>query len=345
MQQSHVGVDHDFDEFREADLGFPIELFFGLGRVADEEIDLGGAFVAGVVFDVIFPVEANAGEGVFDEFLNGVGLVRGDDIVVRLVLLEHEPHGFDIFGGVTPVALGVEVAEVEMLLLAELDGSDGAGDFASDKGLAPAWAFVVEEDAVRGVHAVAFAVVHGDPIGIHFCRAVGAAWPEGGCFGLRHGLHLAEHLTARGLVKSCIHTRLAHGFEDARGADASDITGVFWNIKADTHMALSAEMIDLIRLQIINELHQVHAIGQVAVVEKKFHAVDMRIRVNVVDAGRVECARAADDAVDFIAFIEKEVGKIAAVLTCDSGDECFFHKMEIGLKESTRVGAMVGGAD
>jgi hypothetical protein len=55
----------------------------------------------------------------------------------------------------------------------------------------------------------------------------------------------------------------------------------------------------------------------------------MRIRVNVVNARRVESARPADDAMDFVAFVEKKVGEIAAVLSCDAGDECFFH--EIGI--------------
>jgi hypothetical protein len=32
---------------------------------------------------------------------------------------------------------------------------------------------------------------------------------------------------------------------------------------------------------------------------------------------------------DFVAFVEKKVCKIAAVLTSDTGDECFFH--EIGM--------------
>ena len=39
-------------------------------------------------------------------------------IVVRLVLLQHQPHAADIFPGVAPVALGIEIAEIEPLLLA-----------------------------------------------------------------------------------------------------------------------------------------------------------------------------------------------------------------------------------
>jgi hypothetical protein len=60
-----------------------------------------------------------------------VGLAGADDVVVGLVLLEHAPHGVDVVGRVAPVALGVEVAEVELALEAVLDAADGAGDLAA----------------------------------------------------------------------------------------------------------------------------------------------------------------------------------------------------------------------
>jgi len=325
LQCGHVGIDHDFDQFREADFGFPAELFFGFRGVADEEVDFGGAFVAGVVFDVFFPIEADMGEGVLDEFLDRVGFVGGNDIVVGLILLEHEPHGFDILGGVAPVALGIKVAEIEVFLFAEFNGGDGTGDFAGDEGLAATGGFVVEKDAIRGVHAVALAVVHRDPIGIHFCRAVGTARPEGGFFRLRHGLHLAEHLGARGWVETGGNAGLAQGFEDTRGADAGDIAGVFGNVETHTHMALCAEMVDLVGLEVVDELYEIHAISEVAVMEKKPGAVDVGVGVDVVDAGGVESARAADDPMDLVAFVKKKVGEVAAVLACDACDECFFH--------------------
>ena len=31
-------------------------------------------------------------------------------VVIGFVLLHHQPHGFDVFLGITPVALGVEIA-------------------------------------------------------------------------------------------------------------------------------------------------------------------------------------------------------------------------------------------
>ena len=62
--------------------------------------------------------------------------------------------------------------------------------------------------------------------------------------------------------------------------------GVFRNVEADAHVALRAEMIDLVRLQFVNQLHQIHRIAQVAVVQEQPDAVDVRIGVEMIDARR-----------------------------------------------------------
>ena len=73
-----------------------------------------------------------------------MGLAGRDDIVVALVLLQHQPHGLDIFGRVAPVAFGFEVAEDRVLLQPGLDAGQRARDFAGDKRFAAAGRFVVE---------------------------------------------------------------------------------------------------------------------------------------------------------------------------------------------------------
>jgi len=213
----HVGLHHELDETFEGDAGLPAKLGLGFGGVADQEFDFGGAEVAGVKFDVVLPVEADVGEGDFEKFADGVGFAGGDDVVVGLVLLEHQPHSFDVVFGVAPVAFGVEVAHVDLVLLAGEDAGEGAGDFAGDEGFAPAGGFVVEEDAVAGEEVVGFAVVDGLPVGVDFGAGVGAAGVEGGGFGLGHGLDFAKHFGGAGLVvfdvDSCAVAVVADGFE------------------------------------------------------------------------------------------------------------------------------------
>ena len=93
-------------------------------------------------------------------------------------------------------------------------------------------------------------------------------------------------------------------------------------------MALGPEVIDLIGLQVVDELDEIHGVGEVAVVEEKANAIDMRILVEVVDPRCVERTGAPDDAVDFVAFGEQKVRQIRSVLASDACNESFFHRDE-----------------
>src|ERR1700741_591731 len=82
-----------------------------LFRITAAVGDLGGAEERGIDVDVIVPVEVVLREGGGGELFERVAFAGGDDEVLGLILLEHAPHRFDVFGGVAPVAGDVEEAE------------------------------------------------------------------------------------------------------------------------------------------------------------------------------------------------------------------------------------------
>jgi hypothetical protein len=45
----------------------------------------------------------------------------------------------------------------------------------------------------------------------------------------------------------------------------------------------------------------------------------------MVNAGSVEGAGAANNAMDFVTLLQKQLSQIATILTGDASDECFFH--------------------
>ena len=108
-----------------------------------------------------------------------MAFAAADDVVVRLRRLEHHVHRADVVAGVAPVAFGVEVAEQELVLLAELDARGRLRDLARHELRPAARRLVVEEDAAAGEDAVALAVVDGDVVPVHLRDAVRAARPEG----------------------------------------------------------------------------------------------------------------------------------------------------------------------
>jgi hypothetical protein len=91
-------------------------------------------------------------------------------------------------------------------------------------------------------------------------------------------------------------------------------------------MRLSAEIVDFIGLELVEQLYHLHGIGEVAVVEMELHAVNVRVAVKVIDPARIEGRGPANHPVNFVAFGQQELGEIGTVLTGDTGDEGFFHE-------------------
>src|SRR5262245_1039459 len=105
-----------------------------------------------------------------------MGFACRQNIVIRLGLLKDKPHTFNIIACVTPVAPGIEISKIKLFLMTVFDRGDCASDLARHKGFAAGWSFMVEEDAVRGVHPVGFPIIYSDPIGVKLC---GCVWRTG----------------------------------------------------------------------------------------------------------------------------------------------------------------------
>ena len=114
----------------EVDLGAPAQHLARLGGFPDQQVDLGGSQEALVDDDMLLPVEPRCLEGQPAQLADLVRLPRRDDEVVGRVLLDHEPHGAHVVGGVAPVALGVEVAERQLLVEVVRDTRHTVGHFA-----------------------------------------------------------------------------------------------------------------------------------------------------------------------------------------------------------------------
>src|ERR1700734_1917281 len=115
-----------------------------------------------------------------------MGLAGSDDVIVRPILLQHQPHRFDVIAGKAPVALRVEITQREPILQPELDPRGTAGDFPRDKILTAARRFVIEEDAVGCEQAVSLAMIHGLPMRVALRARVGTTRMKRGGLSLRN---------------------------------------------------------------------------------------------------------------------------------------------------------------
>ena len=124
---------------------------------------------------MLLPIEIQFGESKLHEFADRMRLTGRHDIVVRLILLQHEPHCFDIIAGEAPIALGIEVAQEELLLQPFLDASGGTRDLAGHERLAAPRTLVIEQDAVADKEAVSLTIIDGVPVGGELADRVRAA--------------------------------------------------------------------------------------------------------------------------------------------------------------------------
>ena len=200
-----------------------------------------------------------------------MGLSGGEDVVIGLILLKHAPHTLDVVAGMAPIALGIDVAEVETLVNALVDTSDGGGNLAGDEGLATAGTLVVEEDTVGKVHAVGLAVVHKDPEGVLLGDGIGRTGVEGGGLGLGNLADLTVELGGGGLVEAdlLLHTAGADGIEHAEDTNTVSIGGVLGHIEGNLNVGHGAEVVNLIGLHFGNDGDQVGGIAEITVVEEK----------------------------------------------------------------------------
>lgn len=62
FDEIHIGVDHHGYQLLEADFGLPAEFLFGLGRIAHQQIDFGGAVISRVeIFCCVIQSPSGAG--------------------------------------------------------------------------------------------------------------------------------------------------------------------------------------------------------------------------------------------------------------------------------------------
>ena len=186
---------------------------------------------------------------------------------------------------------------------------------------------MVEKNTAARVQAIAFTVVHGEPVSIHLGACIGRSRPKRSGFCLWNRLHLAKHFGRRRLVKPNLASkpRFTDGFKNTLGAKADDVARGLWDIERNSHMALGGQIVNFVGLELVQELHQSHGVRQITIMKEQSLVVHMRILIQVVDATGVESGCAPDDTVDLVALAKQQFGEVRAVLASDSGDECALH--------------------
>ena len=182
---------------------------------------------------------------------------------------------------------------------------------------------MIEQNAVRGVDAVGFAVVHQDPVGVELGGCIGAARIEWRCLRLRHLLYEAVEFRGRGLIEAGLAGRPknADGLQETQCAERIAVGGIFGRFERHLHMGLRRKIVDFIGLALLNDANEVGRIGQIAVVQDAPGTLVLWNLADVLDTAGVERRETPLNAVDYTALRYQNLGQIGTILAGDIGDE------------------------
>ena len=158
-----------------------------------------------------------------------------------------------------PITQRIHIAHVKALLKANCNVAHATGNFPGYKRFATAWAFMVKQNAITGIHAITFTIVHGNPVGVHFCHRIGAARVKRRGFLLWNFLHQTIQLGSTGLVKAGLlfKTQKSNCFQQAQRSHGINIRCVLRCFETNCDMALRTQVIHLVRLYFLNDSGQV----------------------------------------------------------------------------------------
>ena len=215
-----------------------------------------------VVANVVAPVEADVLEGCGDELLDSVRLAGRDDVVVRLVGLEHQPHRPHVVAGEAPVPLGGEVAEPQLLLEPEADRRRAAADLPGQELLRAPRRLVVEEDRRGRVQPVMAAERAGQEVGERLAGAVRRDRRDRRLLDLRHLRRRAEDLGRSGVQKPSLGVLTAEPFEERGRGGGGEGGGADRVLPGGGDERRRGEVVDLVGLELPNRRSDGISVGQ-----------------------------------------------------------------------------------
>ncbi len=112
---------------------------------------------------------------------------------------------------------------------------------------------MIEKDTIAGKKVVALSVIDRHPEGMHFSYGIRAPGMERGVLILGWWC-IAEHLAAGCLVEFGFYAAPPYSFQDSGSAQGGDIAGILRHVKANPHLALGSQMVNFIRIDIIEQV-------------------------------------------------------------------------------------------
>jgi len=159
FQGREIRFHHLLDHLLERDGWRPTEFRLRFRRVADEQVHVGGSQIGLIHVGVALPFQIHTPKRGLAQIADGMSASGRDDEIIRLVLLQHQPHRAHVVRRPTPIAFRVQVAQWQFVREPERDLGGVIGHFVRRKFQAAPRRFVIEQNARDREQVVRLAIV------------------------------------------------------------------------------------------------------------------------------------------------------------------------------------------
>ncbi|AGE54105.1 phytase [Paramecium bursaria Chlorella virus NYs1] len=130
----------------------------------------------------------------FHELTNARCFSCCNHIVIRSILLQHQPHCFYVILRISPISFGIYITEIHAFFDTIENIRDHLRDFTSHELMASVGTLVIETNRVAYIHVIRLTVIFTDPISVQLCNTVRASRIKRSIFRLRNFLHFSIQL-------------------------------------------------------------------------------------------------------------------------------------------------------
>ena len=285
-------------------------------RRADAAANVAGTKQRSIFLDVVLRGQTERLEDLVDERRQRLGLTGADHVVRRFVLLNHAPHGLDVLGRPSPVALHREIAEPQALAAPGGDATGRRDDLLGDEPLGSKRRLVVEQDPRAGVEIVGLSIAAHLPEGRRLRDGVGAARPKRGVFVRRDAHRVAEAFARAGVVEADRALQQPDRLEQIERGVRDALQRLGRLLERQPHRGLTRQVVDLVRLDL-----QQHADEAAKVGERRRRHLDAIADSKPGQVGERRHRRISRRPDHLVAAVEQQLRQVSRVLARDSADE------------------------
>src|SRR5574344_195776 len=176
------------------------------------------------------------------EFSYRMHLACCDNEIIRFRLLQNQPHTFHIILGISPVATGIHITKIQLILISLSYTASCQCNLTGNEVFTSSLTFMIKQDSVTAIHVITLTIILHDPESIQFCDRIRTARIERSRLLLWHLLYLTEKFRCRSLIDMArlFQSTNTYSLQQSQYSDCISLSTIFRNIERNLYVTLSS---------------------------------------------------------------------------------------------------------